>query len=310
MNKKVMGSLKIQVPLDVPSKSKKTYVDNYNYATYGTGNLLLFAGDQKVEHLNYDYYGEDISIDDASPYHLFDIAKESKIGVFATQLGLIAQHGHNYPDIPYVIKMNSKTNFVKPEQEDPFSTQWYSVDQIMEFKETSNLNIIGVGYTLYIGSEFESDMIQQAAQAVYQAHQHGLLSIVWAYPRRKAVTDSTDPHIVASSAGIAAALGADFVKVDCPQVDGKLRPDLLQEAVLAAGNTRLICSGSRQKDPEKFLTELYAQLDLGKVSGNATGRNIHQRALPEAVRLVNAMHALTIDRKPLEEALSIYNNTN
>lgn len=54
---------------------------------------MLFAGDQKVEHLNDDFYGDDIHPDDADPEHLFRIAAKAKIGLFASQLGLVARYG-------------------------------------------------------------------------------------------------------------------------------------------------------------------------------------------------------------------------
>src|SRR5690606_25927528 len=125
------------VPLDVPKAMRETYIDNYMEITRGTGRLMLFAGDQKVEHLNDDFYGEGIPEDDADPEHLFRIASRSKIGVFATQLGLIARYGMDYRDVPYLVKINSKTNLVKTAQADPFSNLWYDVDQVVEFKENS-----------------------------------------------------------------------------------------------------------------------------------------------------------------------------
>jgi fructose-bisphosphate aldolase/6-deoxy-5-ketofructose 1-phosphate synthase len=42
------------------------------------------------------------------------------------------------------------------------------------------------------------------------------------------------------------------------------------------------------------------------VSGNATGRNIHQKSFEEAVRMCNAISAITIHDKSVEEAVKIY----
>ena len=166
------------VPLDVPKAMRETYVKNYLEITKGSGRLMLFAGDQKVEHLNDDFFGEGIPEDDADPEHLFRIAAKSKIGVFATQLGLIARYGMDYKDVPYLIKINSKTNVIDTTRADPFSNLWYDIDQVAEFKENSGLNILGVGYTVYIGSEFEAEMLVQAAQVVYDIHQHGMMSVL------------------------------------------------------------------------------------------------------------------------------------
>ncbi len=76
--------------MDVPKAVRKTYTTNYLTITRNSGRLMLFAGDQKVEHLNGDFYGEGIHPDDNDPEHLFRVAGRAKIGVFATQLGLIA----------------------------------------------------------------------------------------------------------------------------------------------------------------------------------------------------------------------------
>ena len=41
--------ISVRVPLDVPESAKATYIDNYLLVTQYSGNLMLFAGDQKVE---------------------------------------------------------------------------------------------------------------------------------------------------------------------------------------------------------------------------------------------------------------------
>jgi DhnA family fructose-bisphosphate aldolase class Ia len=111
----------ILVPLDVPKAKRENYIRNYLTITQKSGRLMLFAGDQKVEHLNNDFYGDEIHLDDGDPEHLFRIASQANIGVFATQLGLIARYGNSYADVPYLVKLNSKTNLVKTSQSDPFS---------------------------------------------------------------------------------------------------------------------------------------------------------------------------------------------
>ena len=73
---------------------------------------MLFAGDQKAEHLNDDFFGRGIGPQDNDPEHLFRIASQANIGVFAAQLGLIARFGMDYPNVPYLVKLNSKTNLV------------------------------------------------------------------------------------------------------------------------------------------------------------------------------------------------------
>lgn len=296
------------VPLDVPKAFRETYIHNFLEITKESGRLMLFAGDQKVEHLNKDFFGEGIPSDDNDPEHLFRIASKAKIGVFATQLGIIARYGMSYSDVPYLVKINSKTDLVKTAQSDPFSGEWYDFQQVIDFRDNSGLNILGVGYTIFIGSEFEADMLYQAAQLVHNAHQYGLLSVLWIYPRGKAVSDEKDPHLIAGATGVALCLGSDFVKVNYPQKSGQESKEIFKEAILAAGRTKVVCAGGSSKDAREFLQDLHDQINVSGAAGNATGRNIHQKPFAEAVRMCNAVFAITVEGAGVEEALKIYNS--
>ncbi len=302
----MIKSSDVNVPVSIPQEIRSTYVKNYMEMTRETGRLMLFAGDQKVEHLNKDFYGEGIAEEDNDPVHLFNIASNANIGVFAAQLGLIARYGGDFPKIPYLVKMNSKSNLVKTAQRDPQSQAWYPVSKIAEFKQNSGLNILGIGFTIYVGSEFESEMFVEAAKLIYEAHQYGLLSVIWCYPRGKAVIDEKDPHIVAGAAGIAACLGADFVKVNAPKKEGVDPYEALKEAVKAAGRTKVVCAGGSSTEVPKFLDGLYKQIHTAGTIGNATGRNVHQKPLDEAVRFCNAIYGITVENKTVDEAMQIY----
>ena len=296
----------IRIPLDVPPEEEERYRENYRRVTHNTGRLMLFAGDQKIEHLNDDFSGEDIHPDDADPEHLFRIASKGRIGIFATQLGLLARYGRDYPDVAYMVKLNSKTNLIKTSRSDPASSELYHVRQAVDLRDETGLSILGVGYTVYIGSEYEPLMLYQAAQAINQAHKHGLITVLWMYPRGSAVKDERDPHLVAGAAGVAAAIGSDFVKVNPPKIEGVADAALLQEAVAAAGRTGVVCSGGSQVSVPEFLQQLHDQIHIGGAVGNATGRNIHQRSLDEAVRFCNAISAITLDGASVGDAMSIY----
>jgi fructose-bisphosphate aldolase/6-deoxy-5-ketofructose 1-phosphate synthase len=299
--------MNIHIPLDVPQEMREQYEKNYRKMTHDTGRLMLFAGDQKIEHLNDDFYGEGIAPEDNNPEHMFKIASQSKIGVFATQLGMIARYGQDYPDIPYLVKMNSKTHLVNVTQADPLSAAWFDIEHIVEFKENSGLPILGIGYTIYIGSEHEAQMLTEAAQLIYEAHQYGLLSVIWCYPRGEAVKDEKDAHLIAGAAAVAATLGSDFVKVNAPKKEGSNSAELLKEAVQAAGRTQVVCAGGSSTDVEKFLKGLHEQIHTGGTSGNATGRNIHQKPLEDAIRFTNAIYAVTVENKSVDEAMKMYN---
>ncbi|MGI6021946.1 MAG: aldolase [Methanoculleus sp.] len=299
-------ALDIRVPLDVPPEEEERYRENYHRITHGTGRLMLIAGDQKIEHLNDDFFGEGIHPDDANPEHLFQIASRGRIGVFAAQLGLLARYARDYPDIPYLVKLNSKTNLIKTSQSDPVSSELYHVRQVVDLRDRTGLSILGVGYTVYIGSEYEPLMLYQASQIVNMAHKHGLITVLWMYPRGAAVKDERNSHLVAGAAGVAAAIGSDFAKVNPPKIDGVIDAALLSEAAAAAGRTGVVCSGGTRADVPEFLQQLHDQIHIGGMMGNATGRNVHQRSLDEAVRFCNAISAITLDDASVDEALKVY----
>ena len=297
----------VRVPADVPADARETYVDNYLKATQGTGRLMLFACDQKIEHLNEDFFGEGINPADNEPEHLFRIGSQGVIGVLAGQRGLISHYALDYPEINYLVKMNSKTHLVKTSQEDPYSPQLTSFEAVGELI-ANGVNVVGIGYTIYLGSEYESQMMAEAAELIAQAHAAGLIVVLWIYPRGKAVTAEKDPDLIAGAAGVALCLGADFVKVNPPKGDDeKSSAEKLKEAAMASGRTGLVCAGGSTVDAHTFLTQLWEQIHVGGATGNATGRNIHQRSLDEAVRLTKAISAITLGDWSADDALAVFN---
>lgn len=299
----------VRVPADVPAAARELYVDNYLKATQNTGRLMLFACDQKIEHMNDDFFGEGIHPDDAEPEHLFKIGSQGVCGVLAGQRGLVAQFAPDYPAINYLVKMNSKTHLVKTSQDDPYSPQLYDLQTVLDLID-NGVNVVGIGYTIYLGSEYESTMMTEAAQLIADAHANGLIVVLWIYPRGKAVADEKDAHLIAGAAGTAACLGADFVKCNPPKGDDTASSaQKLVEASKSAGRTGLVCAGGSTVDAETFLGQLYDQIHVGGAVGNATGRNIHQRSLDEAVRLTKAISAITLGDKSVAEALEVFNGT-
>ena len=70
--------------------------------------------------------------------------------------------------------------------------------------------------------------------------------------------------------------------------------------------TGLVCAGGSAVDAEIFLNQLWEQIHIGGAVGNATGRNLHQRPLQEAIRLTQAISAITMDDAGLAEAVAIF----
>ncbi|MBA2307500.1 aldolase [Candidatus Dependentiae bacterium] len=273
------------IPADVPTHAHHEFCSNYFALTKGTDRLFLFAADHKIEHLDTDFYGPHIDPEAHHPTHLFSIAQHAWIGAFATQLGLAARYGKNHPSIQYIIKLNSKTNTVPLHLQDPMSNQLWSVDDVIAFKRSSGFSIRGIGLTIYLGSTYEGAMLAQAAQAIYQAHQHGLITLLWIYPRGKALAATSEESLLPGAAGIATALGADFVKIHPPHPGKGESPETLLPLIhQAAGNTKVIYAGGAASESHQLLHTIEMQLSLGS-SGVAIGRNIYQHSLHDALRL-------------------------
>ena len=293
------------VPADVPEKKHDTFIKNYNAITRQTGRLFLFSCDQKLEHLNEDFYGPTINPQALHPEHFFRIASQGNIGAMATHLGLLARYAKQYPTVHYIAKLNGTTNLVHPEQQDPRSALLWTVDDVMNFKNNSKAMIAGVGITVYLGSEHEAEQLAQAAHVITQAHAEGLVTIVWMYPRGKAITAETDANLIAGAAGVAVSLGADFAKIKAPASTEILTSsESLKIACAAAGNTKIICSGGKTIAPQDYLTQLYDHIHIGDAAGTATGRNIFQHSLAESIALTNAIAGIVYDDMDLKTSLS------
>ena len=207
--------MKLIIPATVPLNKQTTYTTHYQTITKNTGRLFAFAADQKMEHLNADFFGPGLDPAINHPEHIFAIAAQCNIGVFATHLGLISRYAKQYPAIPYLAKLNGKTDLCDKE---PYSQQLWSVQDALDVARTAHIGLHAVGYTVYVGSYHESKMLQQAAQIVKDAHEHGLIAILWMYPRGKNIINTKDANLIAGAAGLGASLGADFVKINQPDV--------------------------------------------------------------------------------------------
>lgn len=296
----------LKIPLSVPAASRAAYRKNYELLTNKSGKLLLIAGDQKVEHLNDDFYGNGISPDDKTPEHLFKIAAAFPGGVLAIHPGLLSRYGQNYPQIPYLLKLNGKTN-IGGEIEKNSSHLFWNIADIIRFSKNSGLRVVGIGYTVYLGGRYESKMLATAAQAIHDAHQAGLTAVIWMYPRGKNVNEE-NIHTIAGGAGVAAALDADFVKIKYPygHKNKKEVAEKFIEAVAAAGRTKVICVGGPKMSVKDLLSFIDLQINVAGTQGLAIGRNLHQRSLSDAAKLGTALGDIIFNHKKAATAYAGY----
>lgn len=293
----------VHVPADVPHEQTQSYTQRYTRITQQTNRLFLFVADHKMEHLDADFCGAGISADAHDPEHIFRIASAGHVGALAVHYGLITQYGRDYKNIPYIVKLNGKTNLDAGSNRDPESRLLWSVHDVQELVDSAQLDVCGVGCTVYLGGAHEAAMLEQAAQVVHQAHAHGMVAVVWMYPRAQHLKNTSAPELAAGCAGMGAALGADFVKIQPPQTN---TIDALKQASNAAGHTGLICSGGTKIEPTALLGHIHEQLSMANTRGCAVGRNIFQQPLGQAVALTQAIQALVYRHALLPEACQLF----
>lgn len=291
----------INYPADVPKYRRSLYRANWQLLTKKTGRLLLLAGDQRIEHLNEDFFGPEIDLADNDPEHLLAIANKSEIGAVAVHYGLASRYGEVYRHSNYVIKLNGKTNLLPGDAD---SRLLATVDQSIELSKQAGFKLTGVGYTIYLGSQYEGRMLAEAAEVIRQAHDNGLLAILWIYPKGVNVKDEEAVATIAGATGVAISLGADFVKVKLPK---PLTAKSVERIVGAAGLTRVVFAGGASYSTDKLLKDTESQLKAGG-AGLAIGRNAHQRSEAEAVKLLNGLATMIYEGKSAKEVLEDMNS--
>jgi len=228
------------------------------------GRAMYLAYDHGVEHGPVDLVGKSID-----PEYILDIAIRGGYNAVVLQEGIAEKYYYEagYQDkIPLILKLNGKSSLVGGE---PISRQICSVD------EAIRLGAAGVGYTIYLGSEHEPEMLKEFSKIEDKAHEKGLAVIAWVYPRGKSVKDDKSPEITAYAARMALELGADIAKIKyCGSVE------CFRRVVESAGKTKVVLSGGvKTENPDDFLEVLKNVMEAGAI-GVAVGRNVWQSGDP------------------------------
>lgn len=224
------------------------------------GKAMFLAYDQGLEH-----GPKDFNEHNADPHYIFQLAHLGKFTAVITQKGVAQKYYSDYKHrVPLIIKLNGKTSLTKSE---PYSPLLCTVQEAVE------LGAVGVGYTVYVGSPREDEMLSMCAAIVHDAHKLHIPVIGWMYPRGEGIVDD-DPNIVAYAARVSLELGCDMVKIKYP---GSV--EALRWAVHCAGKTKVVVSGGSRVDPKQFSEDIKDWMKAG-VAGVAVGRNIWQQEDP------------------------------
>ncbi len=226
------------------------------------GRALYLAYDQGLEHGPSDF--NDVNVD---PRQIIAIASQGKFNAIVFQKGIVEKYHREIraSKVPLIIKLNGKTNLSRGE---PISRQLCTV------KEAVALGGVAVGYTIYIGSEHESEMMSEFERIEHEAHERGLPVITWVYPRGKGIGNRSSGELLAYATRIGLELGADIVKVHWNGNQHDLR-----WAVKAAGKTKVVVAGGVKSDEKTFLKNVRVIMKSG-ACGLAIGRNIWQHKQP------------------------------
>lgn len=224
---------------------------------------LFLAYDQGMEHGPSDF--DDQNID---PNYILDIGIKGGFNAVIFQKGITEKYYTKRfrNKIPLILKLNGKTNLV--ENQDPYSPVLCGVEEALA------LGASAVGYTIYVGSEFENKMTEEFTKIVRDAHEKQIPVIGWMYLRGKSIVGKDEKQLTAYAARMGLELGADVIKIKYP---GDL--DSLTWAVKAAGKTKVVVSGGAKEKENDFLEMAKIVIKSGAI-GMAVGRNIWQNPDP------------------------------
>ncbi len=284
----------------------------YNHGRLGgSGYVSILPVDQGIEHSGGASFAPNPIYFD--PEKIVELAIEGGCNAVASTFGVLATSSRKYAHkIPFIVKVNHNE----------FLTYPNNYDQIMfgTVEEAWNLGAVGIGATIYFGSEESSRQIQEVAEAFEYAHELGMATILWCYLRNSDFKkDGTDYHTAADLTGQANHLGvtiqADIIKQKLPTNNGgynaiefgkthkKVYSDLTtdhpidltryQVANCYMGRIGLINSGGASTGAvNSDMQQAVATAVVNKRAGGhglISGRKAFQKPMNEGVELLNAI---------------------
>ncbi len=218
--------------------------------------------------------------------------------------------------IPFIVKLNHNDFLHYPDQ----------FDQVMfgSARQAADLGALGVGATIYFGSEQADRQIQEVRAAFAEAHELGMFTVLWCYLRNPVFkTKEADYHVSADLTGqanhIGVTLEADIIKQKQPENNGgytalkfgKTDPlvyeqlttdhpvDLTRWQVVNcyAGRIGLINSGGESKGADDLAQAVRTAVINKRAGGTGliVGRKAFQRPMADGVALLHAVQDVFLD---------------
>jgi class I fructose-bisphosphate aldolase len=280
-----------------------------------TGYCSIFPVDQGIEHSAGSSFSPNPIYFD--PENIIKLAIEGGCNGVASTFGVLGLMSRKYAHkIPFIVKINHNEFLSMPNKFD--QTLFGSV------KAAWDMGAVGIGATIYWGSNESTRQLKEIAEAFEYAHQLGMLTILWCYTRNNGFkVDGVDYHTSADLTGQANHLGvtlqADIIKQKLPTNNGgylatkhgKTSPlvyeklttdhpiDLCRYQVLNCYNGRigLINSGGESKGSSDMADSVYTAIINKRAGGMGLilGRKAFQRPFNEGVDILNATQDVYLD---------------
>jgi class I fructose-bisphosphate aldolase len=283
----------------------------------GTGYVSILPVDQGIEHSAGASFAPNPAYFD--PENIVRLAIEGGCNAVASTLGVLGSVARKYAHkIPFLLKFNHNEFMSYPNT--------YDQIRFASIRQAFDMGAMGVGATIYFGSEESKRQIQEVTAMFQTAHELGMFTVLWCYLRNPAFkTKEADYHVAADLTGQANHLGvtieADIIKQKLPENNGgytalnfgkthkKVYSDLssnhpidltrYQVANCYMGRAGLINSGGASSG-ESDLTEAVKTAVINKRAGGMgliSGRKAFQRPMAEGVRLLNAIQNVYLSKE-------------
>lgn len=259
----------------------------------GTGKLVILPVDQGYEHGPARSFAP--NPDAYDPHYHYKLAIEAGLNAYAAPLGMLEAGADSFAgQIPTILKLNSANSLSTLKDQAVHGS----------IEDALKLGCSAVGFTIYPGSEFQFEMMEELKELSLEAKSLGLAVVVWSYPRGGNLSKEgeTAIDICAYAAHMAALLGAHIIKVKPPSAHIELNAakssykDLdisslskrVSHVMKSSFSSRriVVFSGNAFTNMDGLLDDI-RQIRDGGGNGSIIGRNTFQRPRNEALEMLN-----------------------
>lgn len=242
-----------------------------------TGYLSILPVDQGIEHsAGASFAPNPIYFD---PENIVRLAVEGGCNAVASTLGVLGVVSRRYAHkIPFIVKFNHNELLTYPNKHDQ--------RLFARVEQAADMGAVGVGATIYFGSDESTRQIEEVSEAFYRAHQLGMFTVLWCYLRNSEFKKGNiDYHVSADLTGQANHLGvtieADIIKQKLPENNGGFT------ALKFSKTHPLVYEQLTSDHPIDLCRYQVANCYMGKIglinSGGASGENDLQEAIRTAI---------------------------